>query len=129
MYNDIESTLKDLTASLCKELKGVVRSIILYGSVARKQATEDSDIDILVVMPDDMKAYRKLSAISYDIDLKNSTVTSAIPFTPEELNTLVNDGSPFIEDVLTEGVILYDDGTFQELRTKMLGTSRCACKS
>lgn len=124
MYRNIEKTLKELTATLSEELKGFVNSIVLYGSVARNQATEDSDIDIMVVMPDNMEAYRKVSRISYSIDLKNSTVTSAICFTPEELTTLVEDGSPFIEDVLTEGVILYDNGTFQELRTKMLGTSR-----
>ena len=124
MYNDIQKTLKELTTALTEELRGFLRSIILYGSVARNRATEDSDIDVMVVMPDNMEAYRKVSKISYSIDLKNSTVTSAICFTPEELETLANDGSPFIEDVLTEGVILYDDGTFQELRTKMLGASR-----
>lgn len=114
MYNDIQKTLKELTTTLSKELKGTVRSIVLYGSVARKKATEDSDIDVLVVIPDDMESYRKVSRISYGIDLKNSTVTSAVCFTPEEIETLVNDGSPFIEDVLKEGVVLYDDGTFKE---------------
>ncbi len=39
----------DLPAALLTRLRGMAERVILFGSVARGEATPDSDIDILVV--------------------------------------------------------------------------------
>ena len=44
-----QSVVNSLKEQLLAELKGEIRSIVLFGSVARGEATEDSDIDILII--------------------------------------------------------------------------------
>jgi len=90
--------------------------------VAREEAGEDSDIDVLVVGRD--KGIRsKVSEIGYDVDYENNFETFITPiyFTREELEHRVSVGSPFIHEVLKEGLALYDDGTFKRLREKVFG--------
>jgi len=44
-----EKIIAHLRERLVEELGDKIESIVLYGSVARNEAQEDSDIDILVV--------------------------------------------------------------------------------
>jgi|ETN01SMinimDraft_4_1059930.scaffolds.fasta_scaffold688612_1 predicted nucleotidyltransferase len=45
-YQSVVDTLKD---RLLTELRDRIHSIVLFGSVARGEATGDSDIDVLVI--------------------------------------------------------------------------------
>ena len=45
-----EKMRSELVDGLCNILKDDIRQIILYGSVARKEDTSESDIDIAVVI-------------------------------------------------------------------------------
>jgi predicted nucleotidyltransferase len=65
-----ENTLNELRKGLLEKLKDRIKSIVLYGSVARKEASEESDVDIFVVLKDN-SLYRKVSDIAYKVDLKN----------------------------------------------------------
>lgn len=115
MLKRYEAAVNELRKSLLKELKDGIKSIVLYGSMARKEAGEESDIDIFVVLKDN-SFYRKVSDIAYKVDLKNGTATSLFWATQEELARYVENGSPFIENVVEEGIVLYDDGTFTRIR-------------
>lgn len=92
--------------------------------MARGEAREDSDIDVLIVSSD-VEVKRKISDISYEVDFENDfeTFITLIYFTREELEHRVKVGSPFIFEVLKEGVALYDNGIFEGIRKKVLGAS------
>jgi predicted nucleotidyltransferase len=115
MISRYEITLNELKSSLLKELGDKVKSIVVYGSVARGEADEESDLDVFIVLEDN-SIYRRVSDIAYKIDLKNRTATSIFWATPEELMKYLKNGSPFIENVASEGFVLYDDGVFTRVR-------------
>lgn len=106
---------------LLKELGDRIESIVLYGSVAKNKAYEDSDIDILVVTRYyDKKVYDKISKIRTEVDLDNNTLTSLLYVSREELERYVKLGSPFIKRIAEEGVILHDRGTFKKTRGSLI---------
>ena len=104
-----------------KELGKKLHSIVLYGSVARKEANEDSDVDLLVV-GEDKDIFEDVVKIQTDIDLKHGTLTAVVYLTKEELERFTKSGSPFLTNVMEEGEVLYDDGTFEGIRRGMLAT-------
>ena len=111
------SVAERLAGELAQSLKGEVEAIVLYGSVAVGEASEDSDIDILVVTKDRSRnLYHKISSIRTRVDLDNGTLTTLIHMSRDEFELYLKSGSPFLEDVLRNGVALYDGGFFKRLR-------------
>ena len=100
-----------------KRLQGHnVRSIILFGSVARGEAREDSDVDLLVIasgLPDIKKRYDDL------LPARKPARIDDIWMTPEELEEMVDAKTGFLMDALMEGVVLLDDGTVKEARKRL----------
>lgn len=120
-YANAVAQLKD---RLVKELGDKVESIILYGSVAKNTANEESDIDILIVTREyDRSLYDKISKIRTRIDIENNTLTALVHVTTEELERYTKLDSPFMKSIAEEGVILYDRGIFKKLRGSILGKS------
>jgi len=116
--------VEQLRNRLVRQLGDKIDSIVLYGSVAKNTANEESDIDILVVARDDeIGLYDKISKIRTQVDLENNTLTALMYVTCEELEHFAKLGSPFMKSVSEEGVILYDRGVFKKLRGSMLGKS------
>ena len=112
-----EKIVAHLTERLVEDLGDKIESIVLYGSVARNEAHEDSDIDILVVTrDDDRKLYDRISKIRTRIDLDNNTLTALVQMSRNELERYLKLGSPFMESVAEEGVVLYDSGFFEKIR-------------
>ena len=115
---------EQLKNRLVKELGDKIEFIVLYGSVAKKTAHKESDIDILIVTrEEDKNLYDKISKIRTQIDLKSNTLTTIVHLTSQELERYTKLGSPFIKSVAKEGVILYDRGNFKKLRQSLLGKS------
>jgi predicted nucleotidyltransferase len=112
-----EKIVAHLTERLVEDVGDKIEAIILYGSVARNEAHEDSDIDILVVTrDDDRKLYDRISKIRTRIDLDNNTLTTLVQMSKNELEQNMKLESPFMESVLKEGVVLYDSGLFEKIR-------------
>jgi predicted nucleotidyltransferase len=64
-------------------------SVILYGSFARDKATEDSDIDIAVVLKgkvDWFKENRRINDALYELELEAEELISVFPVTPQKLS-------------------------------------------
>lgn len=117
MTSTYEKNIAQLRKKLIEEFKDKIDSIILYGSVARDEAHENSDIDILVVTKDDdRKLYDRISKIRTRIDLENNTLTTLLHMSRDELERYVKLDSPFIENLLKDGMILYDNGFFKKVR-------------
>lgn len=87
-----------------------LKAVILYGSVARGTNTNDSDIDIAVLVDGDaaeLRAYdERLSDVSTDISLKYLKVFSIIDISYQEYEKW-KQISPFYRNVSEEGVVLY----------------------
>src|SRR4030042_5182396 len=59
-----------------------LKSVILYGSYARGQEKQDSDIDIAVILKGDFEVFKEIDRIidsTYDIGLNHSVLLSIKP--------------------------------------------------
>jgi len=100
----LNSIAKDFAKTAKERLGNRIISIILYGSVAKNKARKESDIDIFAVVSDS-KAKDELFDIASEY-LKKGILLSIIVETPETLSQLKKK-SPFVNDVIKEGKILY----------------------
>jgi len=116
-------TISSLRQQLIDKLGNMINSIVIYGSVARGDARDDSDIDMFVVIKDN-SLFKTVSDIGYSVDVKNRTHTSFFWVTPREVTRMAKNHSPFIDSVAAEGIVLYDRGTFRRLRKRLATKSR-----
>ena len=88
-----------------KQLYGQrLKNIVLYGSWARGDATEDSDMDLLVTLEGVInpgKEIDRMIDIITDIDLKHGVLISVYPVSESDYVTL---RSPLLMNVRREGV-------------------------
>ena len=81
-----------------------LKSIILYGSWARGDATEESDIDVLIVLEGEVipgKEIDRMIDIITEINLKHGVLVSVYPVSKEDYSTI---NSPLLINVRREGV-------------------------
>ena len=110
----LDENIKKMLAELAESLQQVygdkLKTIVLYGSVARGTQTDDSDIDIMVLIDgnnDELRQYDdKLNDVSTDFSLKYLKVLSVVDISYQEYEDWRN-LSPFYKNVSEEGVILY----------------------
>lgn len=102
-----------------------LHSVVLYGSVPKGEAAEDSDIDFLVVTAD-KRSEELVSSISYDLNFESDYKCFVAPMhlSKDEFYHLVRLGSPFVSNVIEEDKVLHDDGTYEGVRRKLLTQSR-----
>ena len=88
-----------------------LKTVILYGSYARGDYTENSDIDIMVLLDlsdMDIKKYRhELSGMTYDFNMDYDLDIKPIVKNKEHFNKWV-DVYPFYTNIEKEGVKLFD---------------------
>ncbi len=93
--------------TLKKRYGNKIDRIILFGSVARGEDREDSDIDILLVTNyDSFKMQRLVSDIVVDILLKTGVYVSVKVLSSEEYNFLKKIKSSFYRSILEEGITI-----------------------
>ena len=81
--------------------------VTVYGSVARGEATIDSDIDLLVIAPSTEKGYQRMARARAVIrDLSFGLPISPLVLTPSELRDRLVAGDPFLEEIIQTGVEL-----------------------
>lgn len=106
----IKIVLSEVTSRV-KELYGSkLKKIVLYGSYAKDEQDEESDIDIMLLIDmndEELKSYdKKLNSIVSDIGYKYMKVISVIDMSYKKFNNWVN-VVPFYKNVVNEGVVLY----------------------
>ena len=78
-----------------------IDSIILFGSVARGEAKEESDIDILVIWKgDEAEGWRAMTGLAFDVLLDEEEYISVKVLGLEDLKA----ENPFIKNVMREGI-------------------------
>lgn len=107
---DIERAIQEATQRIVRDLKPV--AVILFGSRARGDARAQSDVDLLIVLPDGVdraagwrKAQGALGGLPFDCD-----VVTATPELLERRGNMV--GSVFLP-ALREGRVLFKAGDWQ----------------
>ena len=106
MPANIRKVLKKLKKELLRIYGESVESIILYGSRARGDARDDSDIDILVVLNKDFnysEMLRLSSQLVSSLSLENDVVISRAFVTKVQYDKLQ---IPFLMNVRREGVLV-----------------------
>ncbi len=83
-----------------------VEKIILFGSSARGDADEFSDIDIVVVKNTDKPFVKRLRDTA--LLCKLDEPIDILVYTPQEIEQMKKAENFFIEKVLTEGRVLYE---------------------
>lgn len=103
-----EKMKEDLVRGLRLIFGDDIQMIILYGSVARNEATEESDIDIAIIMRKDMEEVEKEQFIrwSAEMDIQYNKVFSIVDIREEQLEKW-GDILPFYKNVREEGVVLW----------------------
>ena len=120
-----EKVIDHIKSKIVAKLGEKINSIILYGSAAKgKYRPWESDIDILVIASNEDRGLQDaISEIIGDIDLENATCTSLIYLSEANFKRYLEWGSPFLESVVEGGVVLYDDGTFEQVRRSLVEAS------
>ncbi len=95
----------------CRELvRGVDPNagVILYGSRARGDATEDSDYDLLIVsdVPATLKNEDRFRGALYDIQLETGTVITVILANRADWETPLYKAMPLHQNITREGISL-----------------------
>jgi predicted nucleotidyltransferase len=100
----IRDILKEFREELENLYENRLKSIILYGSWARGEATEDSDIDVLIVLEGKVipgKEIDRMIDILTEINLKHGVLISVYPISEDDYSTI---NSPLLINVRREGV-------------------------
>ncbi len=84
------------------------QKIILFGSHAYGEPDEDSDIDLLVVMPHSKPAIQTASEIR--LALPADTAVDVMVRTPQQVQERLRMNDFFIQEVMNKGRVLYDAG-------------------
>ena len=95
----------EIAKEFAKKIKSEkILKIILFGSVARGDDTEDSDIDILIISPFADELDDEIGKIAVDFILRTQEVIYTHVMTVEHFNETKD--YPFLTNVLKEGVII-----------------------
>jgi predicted nucleotidyltransferase len=97
----------DLIKAIAKRLKEQygAKEVILFGSYAKGKATDDSDIDLLVISDSKERFFERQATVRRLLrDLKKRIPVSPIVLTPEEIEERKRHGDQFINEILETGI-------------------------
>jgi len=93
-------------ANRLRERYGAQR-VILFGSAARNELTEHSDIDLLIIAVTTERFYERMASVLATVrDLSRGMPLSPLVLTPEELADRLDRGDQFVREIVHSGVAL-----------------------
>lgn len=100
--------LQELVDGILAVMQDKLVRIVLYGSAARGTNTDESDIDVAMIMNGamDKDMEDKLSDFIVDMNLKYDKVFSVIDIDAEKFSVWEN-VTPFYQNVNKEGIVLW----------------------
>jgi len=102
-------TEKSVIADLARRLKSEMgaEQVVLYGSAVRGTLDGESDIDLLVVLPNvDWEIEKQVGGLAFEAGLEIDRVISTLCFSAAELRQNFRKTSPLIQNIGREGVPL-----------------------
>ena len=97
-------TIQSLSASIAREFRPDY--IILFGSYAYGEPDEDSDVDLLVVLPFEGKPLRKALEIISRVNPK--IPVDLLVRTPEQVEERIANNDWFMREIIEKGRKLYE---------------------
>jgi len=105
--DSIVALTKEFVSEIGKLYKERLNKVILFGSYARGEQTEESDVDYLVVLNDEeIRSYTeisKMSDVTFELSLKYGISVSAVPASQPKFE---NKLSPLMFNVHEDGIEL-----------------------
>jgi predicted nucleotidyltransferase len=101
---EIEPILKEFREKAEELYPGKLKSIILYGSYAIGKATQDSDIDLAIVLDGDVSPGEEIDRmidIVTEINLNYGVLISVYPVSEKDYNSV---NSPLLLNLRREGI-------------------------
>lgn len=99
-----QDEIKKITNQIIKNYKP--QKIILFGSMARANFREDSDIDMLIIKDTSEKKIDRIKNVLFSVNYL--LPFEPLVYTPGELEVRKRLGDSFILEVLREGKVLYE---------------------
>jgi len=101
--NEVMDRVKTISERLKKEYNA--EKVILFGSYARDEATEDSDVDLFIIAPTQERFYERMATIlKITRDLYHGIPISPIVLRPDEVKERLNIGDQFVKEIIEEGI-------------------------
>lgn len=106
MKRDIADFFERLVEKLRKDY--APEKIILFGSYAYGVPNRESDIDLLIIKKTNAPIHRRIVNVRRLLSpLRKGLGLDVIVLTPEELKARIKIGDQFMEEIMTEGKVLY----------------------
>jgi predicted nucleotidyltransferase len=102
------AAIKEEIFALCRQIVAACQpqKIILFGSYAYGEPTEDSDVDLLVVMP--FEGHPAYPAARLYAQLQTSLAVDVLVRTPEQIAERLRMEDPFMQEIIEQGKVLYE---------------------
>jgi predicted nucleotidyltransferase len=97
--------LRRISERLKKEYHA--EKVILFGSYARGEATEDSDVDLFIIAPTNERFFERMATVRRLVrDLSYKIPFSPIVLTQSEVELRLQRGDQFVKQIINKGVYL-----------------------
>jgi len=113
LNNWIREKMKQLTPERQQRIDKILsrlsayepEQVILFGSFARNESDDISDIDLVVIKETNEDFFARIRRVLKILDLR--TAIDVLVYTPAEFQTMKEQGNVLIETVLEEGIVLH----------------------
>ncbi len=105
MNKQISRRLRKISKRLKEEYNA--QRVILFGSYARGEASEGSDLDLFIIAPTNERFFDRMATVLELVrDLYPGLALSPIVLRPEEVKERLKIGDHFIQEILETGIEL-----------------------
>jgi len=112
----IGEKLRNAIFKLMDRLPLKINSIVLFGSHARMEDMQWSDVDLLIIS-EDFSSMRREDSIRLVLEKWDyEKPVEPVCLAPDE----VSEATPLIWEVCRDGIAIFDDGTFNMVKAKCL---------
>ena len=103
----VQSQIQDVVNKIVAEFHP--EKVILFGSYAKGTPHQDSDVDLFVVKDTDLPSLQRIEALDR-LFSRRPFAMDFLVYTPAQVRQRLEIGDVFVQDVLTNGKVLYEHG-------------------